>query len=393
MFTLTLLAGCLVGLNPKNIPTQEIYADDGEVRPFPGSVSFAVVGDTREAGPADRALARVPVAGAEAAIAKDVSRAVSAEGIRFVVLTGNMVSSSTTLGWKTFNRDWVDVLSSSELSESGAERVRVIPTAGVSDHEGDEWLKGWGAAFPGAGADIGYNRVASWYRFDLQSRGKTWRVLVLDSDKDHLGSRWDEQMAWIPKVLQEDTYDSLIVCMNQPLLTLALKQPMNEGGGPKELMAAVEDASPVNALKVVFAGNSGANEAFLPGGKYGEMYVNALSGAPAATFARWGHAPDLGYADLRLESMYDLALLRNFDRWAEVKGYSEATIDRARARGSYQGFVGEYDAHSYPVQGWWNVTISGDQLSLTFRALNPDNTLSDLHTFQLQGKEGWKIGS
>ena len=58
---LALLSGCFVGLNPKAIPTQEIYVDDGEARSFKGAVSFAVVGDTREAGAGDRAVGRVPV--------------------------------------------------------------------------------------------------------------------------------------------------------------------------------------------------------------------------------------------------------------------------------------------------------------------------------------------
>lgn len=388
---LALLTGCFAGLNPKAIPTQEIYVDDGQERAFKGAVSFAVVGDSREAFPGDRAVGRVPVAGAEAAIVADIAKAVQSEGLEFVALTGNMVAGSTTLGWKTFAKDWNPVLAGSELSETGGVRVRVVPAAGVNDREGDPRLEGWGAAFPGAGADIGYNRIASWYHFDLKSRGKTWRVLVLDSDKQNLGSRWDEQMAWVPKVL-DGGYDSVIVLMNQPLLTLANKHEPNEGGGPKELLAAVEDATPVGAVKVVFSGQSGANEAFLPGGRYGEMYVNALSGAPASTLSRWGHAKEVGYEDLRLESMYDLALIRSFDTWAQAKSFPEPVIDHAKARGSYEGFVGEYDASYFPVQGWWNVTLAGDQLTLTLRALGPDGGLSDLYTTRLAGKDGWQIG-
>lgn len=390
--SLLLLLGCFVGINPKAIPTQELYADDGVTQSFRGAVTFAVVGDTREAGPGDRALGRIPVPGAEAAVVADVSRAVQSEGVEFVAFTGNMVAASSTLGWKTFAKDWNPVLAGSELSDTGAPRVRVVPTAGVGDRAGDEWLKGFGAAFPGVGADIGFNRIASWYRFDLDTRGKTWRVLVLDSDRAALGSRWEEQIAWIPKAL-DGKYDGVLVFMSQPLLTLASKVPSNEGGGPKELIETVEDGCPVGSLKAVFSGHSGANELYLPGGRFGELYVNALSGAPASTFARWGSAPDAGYETLRLEALYDLALIRSFDSWAAAKAFPETVVDHAKARGSYEGFVGEYDARYFAPQGWWNVTLSGAEMTVTLRAMGPDGSFSDLYTAKLEGKEGWKIGS
>ena len=40
---------------PAPMPTHDLYADDGEVRVATGSVTFAVVGDTRDGGPVDRA--------------------------------------------------------------------------------------------------------------------------------------------------------------------------------------------------------------------------------------------------------------------------------------------------------------------------------------------------
>lgn len=393
MLTALLLSGCIIGINPKAIPTQELYADDGEVRAFTGAVSFAVVGDTRDASPGDRALGREPVPGAEAAVAADVSRAIEKEGLSFVALTGNMVAGSSTASWKQFNHDWLPVLASSELSETGAARVRSIPVLGVDDRDGDERLKGYSAAFPGVGADIGYGRVASWYRFDLVTKGKIWRVITLDSDKAELGSRWNEQLAWIPKALEDHKYTGVIVLMNQPLVTLALKHTSNEGGGPKELLAAVDDVVPMGAVKAVFAGESGANEIFLPTGRFGELYVNACSGAPVSSLARWGKAPEAGFDDLKLETLYDLALLKAFDNWAALKGFPETVVDRAKARGSYAGFVGEFDAHAFPVTGWYDVTLAGEQMTVTFRAVGPDGTLADLYSIHLDGKDGWKIGS
>lgn len=394
MWMLLALTGCLVGVNPKAIPSHEIYAADGDQKAVDGSFGFAVVGDTRDAFPGDRALGRVPYVGAEKALVNDVGRAIDNEGLRFVSFTGNMVSRSATSTWNTFNKDWLPVLAGSELSEAGGTRVRVVPAAGVGEKVGDSRLKGWAAAFPGAGADIGYGRVASWYSFDVRTKGHNWRIMVLDSDKEALGSRWAEQLAWITEDLKKGEFGSVVVLMNQPLYTLALKGTPNAAGAPKELLDTVDDAVPLGARKVTFAGESGANEVFLPGGKFGELYVNVNSGAPAASFARWGKTEGLEADDLRLEPLFDLALLKSLEKWVEAKGGNQAALDRARAKGDFTGFTGEYDAGAFPLHGWWDVTLNGEKLNLTFRALRPDETVGDLYAIQYQGtKEGWKIGS
>jgi hypothetical protein len=386
------LSGCLVGVNPKAIPSQELFAQDGARQVDPGAIGFAVVGDTRDSFPGDRALGRVPTVGAEKALVADVGRVIDREGLRFVAFTGNMVSRSATSTWKTFNHDWLPVLLGSELGDGTGTRIRVVPAAGVGDRAGDERLRGWGAAFPGVGADIGFGRIASWYHFDLETKGVTWRMVVLDSDKQHLGSRWEEQIAWIGESLKLGRYDSVIVLMNQPLYTLALQGTSNQGEGPMELLDAVDNATPLGARKLVFAGQSGANEVFLPGGKFGELYVNVVSGAPVASFARWGKTEGLGADDLHLEAMYDLALLKALDRWVEAKGGGQGPVDKARAKGDFTGFVGTFDAGAFPLQGWWDVALNGDQASLTFRAIKADETVGDLYTAKYQGKEGWRIG-
>lgn len=376
---------------PAPMPTHDLYADDGEVKSAAGSLTFAVVGDTRDGSPIDRATGRVPSPGVEAAIAADISASVDREGLAYLVLLGNLVAGSGNANWKGFAKDWHSVLKGSELSEGGT-RVPAVPVAGTQDRAGDEWLKGFGGAFPGVGADIGFNRVGSWYRFDVTVGGKVWRMLVLDSNKAALGSRWEEQIAWIPKAC-EGKYEGMLVFMNQPMITLGLKQPSNEGEGPGELLEAVEAATRIGMVKAVFSANAGTNEVFLPHGKLGELYVNANSGAPASTQARWGHAEAGGVADIQLEPMFDLALLREFDRWASAKAFPEPVIDRAKARGSYEGFVAEYDAKAFPVQGWWEVRILGEEVAVTFRSQGPDSTFRDVYTVNYGGKSGWRIGN
>ncbi len=389
---LFLLVGCL-GLNPRAVPTQDIYADDGEIKEWKESLQFAVLGDVRPAFPGEsQARGRADVPGAMAAVVTDLSDEIQAERVRFAIFMGNLVRTSSTAEWKSFSKTFGLVLSGSELPEMGRVRVRSVPVAGADDRGGDERLNGWGAAFPGAGADIGYNRVASWYAFDVDVQGHVWRLIVLDSDRARLGSRWEEQMAWIPKAM-DGSYESVLIFMHNPFITLAVGGVSNEGGGPGELIEAVEDATKLGAVKAIFAGHSGTNEVFLPTGKFGELYVNAgNAGAPAASLQRWGHAEGAKLKDVKIETIFDLALMREFDRWAEPRKFSQNVVEHAKADGAYKGFEGVYDAHSFPVIGWWNVAIEGRTLAVTFRILGDDDRLKDVWTGQYEGKAGWKIG-
>lgn len=376
---------------PAPMPTHDLYADDGEVRVAEGSLTFAIVGDTRDGSPIDRATGRMPAPGAEAAIVADIGGAVDRDNLSFVVMLGNLVAGSGNANWKAFAKDWHSVLKGSELAEGGT-RIPVVPVAGTQDREGDEWLKGFGGAFPGVGADIGFNRVGTWSTFDVKVAGKVWRMVVLDSNKAALGSRWEEQLAWIPQACKGE-YEGMLVFMNQPRISLGLRQASNEGGGPQELIDAVEAATRIGMMKAVFSGNTGTNEIFLPNGKLGELYVNANSGAPGASQARWGRAEAAGISEIQLEPMFDLALLKEFDRWASANAFPETVIDRAKARGTYEGFVGEYDAKSWPIQGWWEVRILGEELAVTFRTQGPDSTFRDIYTTSYSRKGGWKIGN
>ena len=52
---------------------------------------------------------------------------------------------------------------------------RRIVVAGDRDGTGDNRYEGLGATFPGLGVDIGVNRVATWYSFDVRTDGLVWR--------------------------------------------------------------------------------------------------------------------------------------------------------------------------------------------------------------------------
>ncbi|MFZ5481249.1 MAG: metallophosphoesterase family protein [Myxococcota bacterium] len=387
---IALLSAALAGVNPNAVPTQDLYADDGETKESRENVQFAVLGDVRPAMPGETAAGRAATPDTEARIVKDISEQVQAGKVDFVLLLGDLVRESTTAEWKRFSKDWGLVLSGSELPETGTMRVRSIPVAGNHDRAGDERMVGFGAAFPGVGVDIGFGRVASWYSFDVTARGARWRFVVLDSAKDELGSRWDEQLEWIPKALSGDAYDGVLVFMHHPRWTLANGKACDEGGGPSELVDAVESSTGLGKLKAVFAGHAHTNEVYLPSGKKGEIYVVAGGGgSPADSFARWGVRED---RDLKLEPIWDLAVLREFDYWVEPRKIPEAIVEKAKARGSFEGFNAEIDAHWFPVQGWWNVELDGANMHLTFRVIDHEGKLKDLYTMDYVDGDGWRIG-
>lgn len=392
------LSGC-IGVNTAKLPNQEIYADDGERREFRGDVGFAVVGDSRDPLPLEgkKTAPSFGSASVREAIVADISEAIQEEEVRFITHLGDMVRLSNTASWKAFSKQWSLVMAGTEIPESGSLRVRSVPVAGDHDAAFDRRLKGWGAAFTGVGAEIGYGRVGSWYTFDVRSGDHTWRLVVLDTNKKALGSRWNEQTNWLKNKALEGEFDSLLVFMHHPLLTLAVKGEPNAEGAPHELLDIIDDVSKVGALKAVFAAHSRANEVFLPGGKYGELYVNTVGGSPAASLARWGEAPQVGYEDLRLEPIYDLALVREFGRWAEAKEFPEVVIEKGRGDGAWEGFVAQLDAGYFPVHGWWNVHLQGAELDLAFRMVGAgsagkDASVKPIYSVHLAGREGWKIG-
>ena len=391
------LLSLALALDTKKIPNQEIYLDDRGIKSFSTSVQFAVLGDTRPAVAGEgEATKRVTTSKTTEQIVADLSGTIRAGRTEFIVLLGNLVPSSSVAAWKQFSQAWSLVLSGSEPPEGGQLRVRTLPVVGSTDGIQDDRYFGFGAAFPGVGADIGFNRVATWYHVDLDVSGHTWRLVSVDSNKPTMGSRWDEQMAYIEAAFSADQgeYDSVLVFVHHPLITLAAGQSSNEGGATSELLSQIDGATKVGAIKAVFSSHSHAGEVYLPRGKFGELYVNAGGGgAPADNLARWGHAEAGGFPDVKLETTFDFALLRELEKQAAERKCSPAAIDHAKSTESWKGFPGEYEAGCFPVQGWWDVTLTGEKLSLSWRQVQPDGTLRAIYTADFGGKKtGWSIG-
>lgn len=381
----------------KKIPTQDLYLDDGQTKEFSKTVEFAVVGNVRPAKTGEaEATKRVGVKGATTAVITDISKTIQEGRTEFMVLLGNLVPGSSAAAWKAFGKQWVSVISGGEPPEDGKMRTRVLPVPGADDAVDDERYAGFGAAFPGVGADIGFNRVASWYHVDLKVAGHTWRLLTVDTNRTALGSRWEEQSAYLEKTLseQQDDYDSLLVFMYDPLITLGVGRKSNADESPKELLDIIDGATKVGALKAVFASGTASNEVFLPRGKFGELYVNTGGGgAPVDTVERWGHADDAGFRDVKLETTFDFAVLREFEKQAEVRKCSSVALDHAKSAESWKGFPGAYEASCMPLVGWWDVSLTGEAMQLNYRQLQPDNSLKAIYTADFSGKKnGWTIG-
>jgi len=308
------------------------------------------------------------------------------------VLLGDMVRTSSSGEWRVFSRRMSDYLAGDRTQETGVTRMPVVPVAGDHDAMGDEFLKGWGATFPGAGRDIGFNRVGSWYVFDLDTAGHNWRVVILDPGKERLGSRWKEQVNWLEQAVG-GRHEGLLVFMHEPLFDLGGPEVnMNPGGGAEELLTAIDEITGMSALRAVFTAGSHTSHVMLPDGPFGTLHVNAGGGgAPAHPLLRWGPADQTGRpADVHLETQFDLALLDRLRRWDEVNPVGDGVLDKARAKGSHEGFTGIIDGDALPTHGWWDVTLMGEALHVAFRHRLPNGQVDEIYRIVWADGEGWK---
>ncbi len=402
---LSLVAAC--GVDPAKVPQHRLYADDGAVRKTEGAVTFAVVGNTRGTVPGlDRAGGgHWHGSGPGDAILADIAKVAGPSGPRFLVHLGDGVRASSTAEWGVFGDRMAPLLEQiprPRVDDGADDRDRPpvaaptgipgVPVAGDREAAGDKRYVGLGGAWPEAGADIGYNRVATWSAFDLVTAGHTWRVLVLDSGKQRLGSRWNEQRGWIKRAVKGD-YDGILVFMHDPLLDLGGRDDaMNAGGGPAELLEMVEDATEMLKVRAVFGAGRHVNQALLPDGPFGAAHIGAGGGgAPAQALRRWGPADTAGRnEDVQLEPIFDLALMKALDRRARQVELPGVVVDEAKARDSFQGFTGAYHPEHFPTYGWWQVTAYGGTLDFIFHFREPSGEFREIYRLHFDEKSGWQ---
>ena len=376
------LAAC--GLDPSKVPSHEVYAVDGAELAANRPVSFAIVGQTRSVA---YGVKGEPKAALD--VVSDVRDAIALEGLDFLVFTGGYVRRSTNDEWKAFSERWRDVVRGEALSDSKG-RKKLLAMPGAGEMLGDRQIKGYGAAFPEMGAEIGYSRTASWGHFDQKVGSETWRFVFVDTHRKAMGSRWQEQLFWLPKVVSGDDFDKLLLFMPEPLVTLANGEKMNRGDAPRELLEVIDDHSGIGKLMAVFSGGVPTNEVYLPDGSYGALHVVAgNSGIGMPDLPRWGPADAAGLKDVSLEPMYDVALQRELDIWAEDLELGDRILDKAKARGEWETYTGTYEGSVFPVQGWWRVKIRGKSVDVTFRQRRHDGTFRDGYSMRYTRRNGW----
>ena len=372
--------------NPR-VPAHTLYAADGTTKAAEGPITLGIIGNTR--GSLRGLDSRSKVSGVTQSLIADMTA--QASSLDVLVMMGDHVQSGNVVEWRRFHNRFEALLADSDSSSSGT--LPAIVVAGDRESLGDERLANWGSAFPGVGVDIGYSRVASWYGFDIDSDGHTWRILVLDSGKDRLGSRWNEQLSWLSEEAA-GRFDSLIVLMHEPLLDLS-GGPMNRDGAPLELLETIEESTSLLKIRAVITAGSHANQVMLPDGPFGSLYLNAGGGgAPAMDLRRWGAAEAAGRSeDIHLEAMFDLALLSAFSEWSTIHNIPEAVMSQAQASGSFEGFVGSLTARYMPTYGWWTMSLEGSEASVLFRHRMPNGDIEDRYRVHLHPEAGWKGSS
>ncbi|MBN1334461.1 MAG: hypothetical protein JXB39_00715 [Deltaproteobacteria bacterium] len=390
---LLFVAAC--GVDPSRVAGHTLAADDGDEIASPRPITFGVVGNLRDAEKVrGRATGRAIHPGVADAIAEDLVRAVDSQDLAWVTLMGDDVPAASTGAWRRFDHRMHNLLAGSTLADAGRKRVPTLPVAGDREFQKDRQLRSYEAAFPGVGVNIGFKRVASWYAFDVRLAKGRWRFLVLDTNKRALGPRWQEQLYWIPKAVEGKDYDGLVVFMHHPLQTLALGGQANREGAPGELLELVEDTVELMKLRAVFTADPYTSEAFLVGGRFGTLHVNAGGGgAGASTLARWGVADERNSEALKLETVFDLSLLKAFNQRAQEREVPENIIDAARAERSWEGFPGQYDAKYFPLYGWWRITLRAEGMEATFRLYDLEGGFQDVYRVDYVDDEGWRTGS
>lgn len=359
-------AGKKAGVAPHSL-----YADDGAVVTLSGPTSFAVVGQTTGFETTDAVLADLLRAAADPA------------GPRFVVLMGDTVASGTEKAYKRMDQSWGPLLvrpppppraeddRSVEKAPPPSGPLAALPVAGVGEGSGDPEYTMWNKVFPGVGADIGLNRVASWYAVDLVSGDTTWRLVVLDSNKARLGARWAEQSRWLTEVSKGD-YDGLLVFFSEaPYNLLGAKPTPARAAAAGELLDTLDDHIDERKLKAVFNGGAPGTQVLLPEGAWGPLYLTAGGGgAPCATLFREASAE--GEDPLTLEPTFDTAMIESVRRYSETNTLPDAVLDEALARGEFAGLPGRIPGDTVPTWGWFQVTLDGPALGVDLRLATPD---------------------
>ncbi len=229
------------------------------------------------------------------------------------------------------------------------------------------WLK----RFDGIGVDA-LPRAVPWGTVDRTTKGTRWRILYATTwpqpDK-----QWQEQGYWLPKALDREGYDRLIVLADRPVHTLSTEH--GTAGGAARLLDAVQDGADPLSFALIVSGGTGTNEVLAPGGRFGELHLVAgSSGGPTTPFRRAGGG---GLTPRKtLEPAYVGAL-------QELGAFPTPEADT---------FEDPAAAAPAEVSGFWTLELDGRDATLDFHVLTSKSTSTDAEvSYRLvRGKTGWE---
>jgi len=367
-----------LGCSQKQIAPRTAPAVDGGSIAIDSTLSFGVVGNTVPGSVGSVTNPDLP----STSIIADIAHAAKSDaGLGFVLHLGDGVRVGKPIEWNRFQR---------QMQPLGD--LPMMMVAGDGEARLDARYQNLETVFPDGGAEIGFNRVGSWSHFDLVSAGITWRVMILDTGKAHLGSRWNEQLNWIKRAVQGE-YQGLLVFMHDPVIDLAGPElDMNPNGAPFELIEQIEETTAMAKLPLLVSAGHHASQIFMPDGRFGTMHVGAGGGgAPGEDLRRWGPADQAGRnEDVQLTPGFDLALMDGLTEVNSGTPLPQVVLDEARASGSFEGFTGMYRAEHYPVLGWWRISVHGAGLGVSFRQLMPSGEMVDRFAATFDEEHGWR---
>jgi hypothetical protein len=349
-----------------------------------GPVRFAVVGNTRGRVPAldkNREGHGEPTKD----VVGDITLTALTTGLDFVALTGDQVRTSTVAEWSEMNQTFLGLLDGQTAPLRSIKRVPGLAVAGDRDGHGDTTYKGLEGAFPGTGVSIGFGRVATWSAFDVRSSDAVWRFIVLDSNKESLGPRWNEQLAWLPTVLSGPV-TGILVFVHDPAVNLAGDRRVH--GPTKELLDALEAQTSMLSIKAVFSAGPGASQAALPGGHFDALHVGTGGGGMAAQDL-YRHTTTADGVRVPMAPGLGEALNQRLANWTATDPISDRTRAKAARSGNFKGTDGVFLAHYFPTYGWWKVVIDGGQLDVVFRMRQPDGTHTNTWSTRYKRSTGW----
>lgn len=382
-FFIFFLSASFAGPKAK-LPAQRLAVDDGGALQLP-EISIAVVGNTRPTSPMLDKRKAIS-GGASELILGDITARGVLDPMTFMVHLGDMVSASTASAWRGFGKQYAAIIDGDTAPPTAIRRMPIVPVVGDRDCAKEPSCETLAKVFPGFGQEIGYGRVATWQSFDLVvGEGERWRAVVLDSNKEGLGSRWREQLVWLRDAVT-DPGKGLIVFIHESPLS---RSKNKEDEGATELMDLVAGTAPLLSIRAVFSAGTANTQVFLPEGSLGPLHVVAGGGgAPADDLTRGLK----GRSDEPvLDPRFDAAVDSLVESYAGLeKGPSQKALDEALGSGTFDGYPRVVDAGEFPTYGWWAVTLKAGSLGVEWRALQGTGALTSSAQWAWTADTGWK---